>query len=579
LPDYMIPSYFVRLEKIPLTSNGKVDRRALPEPEIVVKEYIAPRNKIEERLVEIWSEVLGIDKEKISVDANFFELGGHSLKATILMSKIHKAFDIKIGIAEVFKSPTIEGIVILLKSSKTDKYKSIGSAPIKDYYPLSPAQRRMYLLNKIKDGDVSDNCFRVIKFRNGFNKVRFVNTVEKLITRHEAFRTSFEIIDNEPVQVIHNNLDSDIRYYTTNIEEEERKIINEFVQPFDLAKAPLLRIGLIEHGWDSDITLLFDMHHIISDGVSFGILLNDFVMLLDGEDLPPLKLQYKDYAHWVNSFQGTKEIENQKLYWLDVFKEKVPVLNLPYDYSRQAVQSYEGRTINFQLNKDLSSRINLFIRKHSMTMQMYLLAAYNILLYKYTGVKDIVVGSPIAGRTHDDLKDIIGYFINTLAIRNKIDENQTFVEYLNTVKDNCLKAYANQEFQFDDLIKSLDINQADLSRSKLFDTMLNFHNETEFDIQNEHVMKKLDGAVYDYEDKTTQFDIIIHVQENDGQIFFSMKYCINLFKHETMESFANNLSRILDIVDKDIIIRIRDIDISQIKSNKEILYPNVSFEI
>ncbi len=278
LPEYMIPSYFVELDRIPLTPNGKVDRKSLPEPKIEAGEqYIAPRNKEERRLAELWSEVLGIRSEEISMDANFFELGGHSLKATILISRIHREFDVRIALGEMFVNPTIEGLSKVIREGLRDEYVKIEVSEKKEYYPLSPAQKRLYILQQMEVRNTSYNLPGIIELGNDVELEKLEEAFKRIITRHESLRTSFEIVNNEPVQKINREVDFKIENYhlksdvrdmdNESITSGVRSVMEKFVRFFDLSKAPLLRVGII-NGESSHSILLFDLHHIITDGIS-----------------------------------------------------------------------------------------------------------------------------------------------------------------------------------------------------------------------------------------------------------------------------------------------------------------------
>ncbi len=304
LPDYMIPSYFVKLNKLPLTSTGKVDRKALPEVDITKSgvEYIAPISDVEKNLVNIWAEVLDIAKEKIGVYHNFFELGGHSLKATKVISNIHKELNVKISLAEFFRRPTIRGLAEYILRAAEESYTSIEVADQKDNYAVSSAQKRLYILQQLTSEGTGYNISTVLRLKGTIHRDKFESVFRELINRHESLRTSFANIDGEIVQIIHPIVDFAVEYYESK-EEEAKTIISNFIRPFDQEKAPLMRAGLIEVAQDDHI-LMVDMHHIISDGTSVMILVKDFMSLYAGEELPKLMIQYKDYAEWQNSKMG-----------------------------------------------------------------------------------------------------------------------------------------------------------------------------------------------------------------------------------------------------------------------------------
>ncbi|MCX7923871.1 MAG: amino acid adenylation domain-containing protein [Clostridia bacterium] len=537
LPDYMIPTYIVMLDKLPLTPNGKIDRKSLPEPSNNIStgvEYEAPQNKIEEKLVDIWREILEVDR--ISISDDFFELGGHSLKATTLVSKIHKEFNVEVPLREIFSTPTIKQIAKRIEDSEVNIYSSISPVETRQYYPVSAAQKRMYILNRL-EGGTSYNMPGAIEIDGELDKKRLEETFEELIKRHEALRTSFEMVEGQPVQRIHETANLKIIYLKAE-EHEVDGIINEFIRPFELNKAPLLRAGVIELSRFRHI-LMFDMHHIISDGTSMGILTSEFIKLYNGKKLPELRIQYKEFSEWQNRLLKSARIREQEEYWLKTFSGEIPVLNIPTDYPRPTRQSFEGDSISIALDSELTGKLTDFAVETGTTTYMVFLAVYNILLYKYTGQEDIVIGSPIAGRPHSDLENIIGMFVNTLPMRNYPSGAKTFREFLGEVKENCLKAYDNQDYQFDELVEKLDVKR-DISRNPLFDTMFIMQN-----IVNDVNIDGLQIKPYNLQNNTAKFDITVSAVEIDGKMQLNFEFCKKLFTKATMEKLANHFGNII----------------------------------
>lgn len=347
LPDYMIPAYYLKMNQFPVTQSGKINRRVLPEPDFVMAgvEYVAPRNEVEKILAHIWADVLSIEVEKIGVYNNFFELGGHSLKATQLISKIYKEFNIKVPIAEIFKSSTVCAIAEYLEGASKDSYRTIDVVKEKEYYSLSSAQKRLYILQKLETG----YNIPTVAILEGEVEVAILDAVfRKLINRHESLRTSFNMVDGQAVQKINDlNLDFAIEYFESTKEDAD-EIIKSFIRPFDLEKAPLFRVGLIKVA-ENEHLLIIDIHHIISDGTSIGIFVSDFMSLYNGEVLPELRIQYKDYAEWQNTERGNALLKSQEEYWLQEFADQIPVLNLPLDYQRPTVQSFAGNRLRFEI--------------------------------------------------------------------------------------------------------------------------------------------------------------------------------------------------------------------------------------
>ncbi len=554
LPEYMIPTYFIQLDKLPLTANGKVDRKALPEPDGSIStgaEYVAPESEIEEKLVSIWSEVLGI--QKVGINDNFFELGGHSLKAINIAAKIHKELNVSVPLKEMFKTPTIKGLATYVESTKQSIYSRIEPVEEREYYPLSSAQKRIYTLQQFEENNISYNIPMVMKLEGELDKTKLEEAFNKLIQRHEALRTSFEVIDGEPVQVVHKEISFEIEY-TEADEEKAGEIATVFVKAFNLSKAPLIRVVLVKIN-DKEHILMIDKHHIISDGVSMGILTKEFIELYDDKELAELRIQYKDFAVWQNELFKSGEIKKQEEYWLKAFEGEVPVLNMPTDYQRPSLQSFEGDNVNLELSEDLTNKLKQIARETGSTMYMVLLSACNVLLSKYSGQEDTVIGSPISGRPHADLQNIMGMFVNTLAMRNYPKSNKTFKEFLVEVKTNSLQAFENQDYQFEELIDKLSISR-DLSRNPLFDVMFTMQNMDAGELQIEGIRFK----PYEIDNKIAKFDMTITAVELKETIMISLNYCTKLFNNQTIQSVGKHLINILNSIAYNTNLRLSEVE-------------------
>ncbi|SFB47227.1 non-ribosomal peptide synthetase, partial [Clostridium frigidicarnis] len=553
LPEYMIPAYFVKLERMPITPNGKLDRRALPKPNLDERltSYEAPRNALEETLVRVWSEILGI--QKIGINDNFFELGGHSLKAMTLISKIHKETNKEVPLKELFKSPTIKGLSKFIEEAEESIYSKIEKVEEREYYEASSAQKRMYIIQGFDKESMAYNMPQVFEIQGSMDKVKIEDAFKKLVQRHEALRTYFEVIDGEIVQKIDKSYEFKLDQEVSNQSIEE--IANDFVKPFDLGKAPLFRVQIVET--QSKNYLLIDMHHIISDGVSISILINEFATIYNGEELEPLKLQYKDFAAWQNNFLKSEEMKKQEEYWINMFKDEIPVLNMPTDYERPAVQSFEGDSVSFEVDKNVALELKELTKKTGTTVHMVLLSAFNILLSKHNGQEDIVIGTPIAGRPHADLQNIMGMFVNTLALRNKPEGDKKYVDFLNEVKENSLKAYDNQSYQLETLIEKLDIVR-DTSRNPLFDIMFNMVDTvTGVDIDLNNMLL----IPCDSENNVAKFDLTLNVMASDEKLSFTIQYCSKLFKKETIERLSNHYIKVLETIINNNEIELDSIDL------------------
>ncbi|WP_338552864.1 amino acid adenylation domain-containing protein [Paenibacillus sp. KS-LC4] len=545
MPGYMIPSYFVQLEKMPLTANGKTDRKALPAPEGSVNtgaEYIAPRTALEEQLVRIWQEVLGT--ERIGVKDNFFDLGGHSLRATALASKLHEEMNINLSLRDVFRLPTIEEMAREMGGMEEKLYASIPLTEEKEYYPVSSAQKRLYILQQLDGAEQSYNMPGIMKLDGILDRERLEEAFRLLIARHETLRTGFVLVDGEPVQRIYPQAELILEHRKVS-DEEAQEAMRHFARAFDLGQPPLLRAGLLELSKESQL-LLLDMHHIISDGVSVDILVEELVRLYGGEELPELRIQYKDYAVWQQSEAQRERLNKQGAYWLSQFSGELPVLELPTDYARPAVQRYDGHTLQFHLDAEKSEGLKRIAAENGATLYMVLLAAYTILLQKYTGQEDIIVGTPIAGRTHGDLQPLIGMFVNTLALRNNPVGDKTFLSYLAEVKETTLGAYEHQDYPFEELVEQLQLTR-DLSRNPLFDTMFSLQS-----LENRaYHLEGLQLALYPNAHLVSKFDLSLDVMEGKGGLECALEYATALYKQETIERLAKHFEQVVAAIVND----------------------------
>jgi tyrocidine synthetase-3 len=556
LPQYMIPSYFVSLDEMPLTPNGKVDRRALPEPELQVGEsYTAPGDEIEKKLVEIWSVVLGIEKEKIGINDNFFHMGGHSLKATILSSRIQQTFNVHLPLGEIFKQPVIRELSTYIKEASEDRYLTIEVTEKKDYYTLSSAQKRLFFLDRLQGNTTPYNLPAVLRVEGELDRFKLKQVFDALIRRHESLRTSFRLLDGEPVQVIHESRQFDLTYMKIG-EESIRGYIDGFIQPFNLDRAPLMRVGLVDFGI-GQLLLLFDMHHIISDGISEAFLVREFLDAYQGKMLPVLSIQYKDYSQWHHRLLDSDGFKKQEEYWLSQFKGELSPLELPTDYPRPSIQSFEGNRVAFHIDSVLSEKMRTIVSDLNTTLYTGLLAVYYILLSRYTGQEDIFVGIPTAGRNRVDIERIIGLFVNTLPVRNYPRGEKTFISFLEDVKVNLLEAYEYQDYPFDVLVDKLDLPR-DYSRNPVFDVLFVSEN---VDIPELEV-EGLKLVPYEFKIQTTHLDLVLYTVEVNDKVTMILEYSAVLFEHSTAEKMAQRYVEVLKQVANNKDIRLKDIKIA-----------------
>ncbi|HLP46713.1 MAG TPA: condensation domain-containing protein, partial [Candidatus Kapabacteria bacterium] len=516
----------------------------------LLNSYVAPRTYMEKSLTQIWQHLTGFDQ--IGIDDNFFDLGGDSLKAITLIARIHKELNVKVSLPELFQTPTIKILAEMIEKLAPlaqSNYAAIEPAEKKEYYHLSPAQKRLYILHRMDEQSTGYNVSFYFLLAGELDKDKLADVFRRLISRHEIFKTSFHMINNEPAQRIWDEVDFEIEICGDKDrgvgagESDVAEIIRNFVRPFDLSGAPLLRVGLLKENVDRHI-LMVDMHHIVSDGVSINIVVNNFMTLYQGKDLPEFRLHYKDFSEWRCSRNREESLEQQKDFWINEFAGEIPVLHLPVDYLRPPVQSFEGNRINFVIEQETTGALNALKLETGGTLFMVLLAIYTIFLAKITNQEDIVVGSPAAGRGHADLEQIPGIFVNTLSFRNYPNGEKTFPGFLAEIKTKVLKAFENQDYQYEDLVEQV-VFKRDAGRNPLFDTM--------FVLQTTGIQElEIPGltlSLYPYENKTSKFDLTLTGVEGEGKLFFTFEYGTKLFKSETIERFIDYFKNIVsDII-------------------------------
>ncbi|MGD2085225.1 MAG: amino acid adenylation domain-containing protein [Candidatus Aminicenantes bacterium] len=577
LPNYMVPSYIQQLDKLPLTSAGKVDRSALPEPGvgIIGVEYTSPVDDVEEKLASIWSDVLNLEKNQIGTGYNFFKLGGHSLKVIRLISGIQKELNIEVPMAEIFKFPTIRALAVYIKGLAKQRYVSVKVAEEKESYALASVQKRLYFLQKMDENATAYNMSSLWLMEGVVDKKRLEGTLKKLIQRHESLRTSFQVIDDEPVQVVHKQVEFEIEGDGSSVNGQGRgevsssikveEILQDFIQPFDLSRAPLLRVRLIKEG-EQRFLFMVDMHHIISDGISVEILIKEFMAFWVCQELPVVKLRYRDYSAWQKQGKQKERIKRQQSYWFKQFEGEVPVLDLPMDYSRPTVQNFAGCTIRFEIDKDEAEALKSLAREQDVTLFMLLLSLYHVFLCKLSGQEDIVVGTPIAGR-HTDFEGVMGMFVNTLALRNFPVEEKTFDQFLGEIKKSTIKAFENQDYLYEDLIELVAVER-DTARNPLFDTMFVRQNRDVLELE----IPELKIQPVDFETHISKFDLSLTAIETERNLLFTFQYCTALFREETIRRFIGHFNKIISTLLGNPWIKISEIEMVNEEEKKRILY-------
>lgn len=538
----------------PAETGAGQTNRLHPRPNLPTQ-YLAPRNLTEQTLTNIWQNLLGIDK--IGIHDDFLALGGDSLKAITVISRIHQQLDVNIPVAEFFNRPFIEKLSQYIDGAEKQGYLSPEPSGKKEYYVLSSAQKRMYILQQVHPNITAYNLPTAVELHEVPDLEKFTGIFRQMIKRHETLRTSFVMLEGGPVQIIKDNVPFEMEIHeSVDDKVEEKKVIVTFVRPFDLSQPPLIRVGMLNTSGGRHI-LMVDMHHITSDAVSFNILLKDFFELYAGNQLLPLRLQYKDFSEWQNNERGNDAVRKQEKYWLEVFAGEIPVLELPTDYKRPQEFDFKGNIVNFTVEKETWKLLDTVAKETETTLSIILSAAYYILLSKYSRQEDIVVGTSNLGRRNIDLQNIIGMFINMLPVRNQPRGDKTFKQFLGEVKENLLAALENQDYQFDELVGALGLER-DPGRNPLFNVVFNMVN-VDVEEVNENQLKV---APYVIKEESTVFDLIFSVHGTKNINLVSFKYSTQLFKKATIEKMSERYVDILNQVLDNIDIKLADIKLS-----------------
>jgi surfactin family lipopeptide synthetase A len=425
-----------------------------------------------EVLSKLWKEALGMTE--IKKEDDFFEKGGDSLGAIMLSSKIKESLKVHFPMSELFHHSTFgkmeKYIHAHLNQKSEDVIEKLG---VQEYYEASSAQKRMYAVNELIEDAIPYNFAAVYKVKGKIDKEKIQNCFSKIVQRHESFRTRFNLVDGEVVQIIEDNVDFKVEFQRI-ANENLNEAIQEHIKPFDLGKAPLLRVASISLNEEEHVMVL-DMHHIIADQSSLDVLLKEIGQIYQGEELPELEIQYKDFAKWQNDFFRSGKMKKQLEFWKKEFEGGIPVLDMYTDYDRPEVMGFEGGKVHFAFENDISDRILAFAKEQGITPYMFMMAALNIMLWKYTNQKEIVIGTPIAGRRHSKLESLVGMFVNTLVIKSELDGNAAIKDYLQYTKEKLVSTYDNQDCQFDMLVEELGVPK-NLSRNPLFDILFNYIN-------------------------------------------------------------------------------------------------------
>ncbi|MFY0566439.1 amino acid adenylation domain-containing protein [Archangium lansingense] len=558
LPEHMVPSTFVVLEQLPLTPNGKINRKALPAPEAsndTAAGYIAPRTPTEEKLASIWSEVLSVPR--VGAEDNFFELGGHSLLATRVLSRLRTAFQVELPVRALFEAPTLSALALKIDEAQSSRSSSRASPLISigrtSDIPLAFSQQRLWFLDQLEPGSPVYNIPSALRFSGRLDTEALRRAFEALVARHESLRTTFSSRDGQPIQVISPTLSIPLEVLDlSDVPASEREARaqelahQETQRPFELAHGPLLRTCLLRLAPDEHV-LLVTMHHIVSDGWSMGVLVREVAALYTAfasgqqPSLPPLPIQYPDFALWQRSWLQGEVLDSQLRYWKQQLSGAPAHLELSTDKPRPPVQTFRGSSIPVSLPKALSESLKSLSTRLGVTPFMTLLAGFQVLLSRYSRQDDISVGSPIAGRRNTEFEGLIGFFINTLVLRSRLSPEASFRELLLQVRDTTLGAYEHQDLPFEKLVEELQ-PQRDLSRPPFFQVMFILQNANSGTLR----LPGLSLHPVEMRSSTAKFDWTLALADTPDGFAGGLEYNTDLFEHDTVARAMEHLRILLE---------------------------------
>ncbi|MDX6183161.1 non-ribosomal peptide synthetase [Flavobacterium sp. Fl-77] len=558
LPKYMVPSHLTQVPQIPLNRNGKTDEKELVKlaksKKEVTRELVLPTTEIEKAVYQIWTELF--DKEYISITDDFFDIGGHSIKAMNLVSMIHKNLDVKIDIGNVFEDRNIKAISETILLAKESYFKEIEALQEQLSYSVSSSQQRFWALSQFQEANKAYTIPSTYVFEGNLDKSALFFAFKTIVARHESFRTSFKENENQELRQIisHENgnftIDCiDLRDRTEN--ELENTIRNLIQVVFNLSEGPLLKVTLVQVQ-DSKWILVCVMHHIISDGLSMEVFIEELLHLYQAHknntptNLKPLRIQYKDFAAWQNEELKDETLQVHKAYWIEKFSGELPVLNLQKSKIRPKIKTYNGDSLTVNIDHTTLQNFKNVLNSENLTLFMGLVSMVNVLIYKYTNQEDIILGSSITGRNHADLEKQIGCFINILPLRCQFSGEDSLVNIFRNVKKLTQEAYEHQIYPFDKLIGDLDLTH-DISRNPLFDSTVVLQNADLDKKINALSNEGLEIALYEkIKASVSRFDISFNFVETINGLEFTLVYNTDIFDevfiHQIQKHFESLLA-------------------------------------
>ncbi len=553
LPKYMIPSFYVHMESFPLTKNGKINKKLLPNPNDFKRAYQSPETETEIKIVNLWEDILNV--QDIGVSDNFFDLGGNSLKLMRLRNEYQKLFNVKINLKDFFSNTTIISHIELISKTELEYYEKIEKVNEGNNYPVSYGQSRLWVLSQFEGASSAYNMPNNITINGEYDVTILRNAIYSTIKRHEVLRTVFIMNDEgELRQSIHpiDDFNFELNYIDYSHKKEKYEEVNAYIQndsflQFDLENGPLFRIALFKIS-DNEHVFYYNIHHIIGDGWSNKVLLKDVFEFYDAykkgtePNLAELKIQYKDYVLWEKENEQKPEFENHKNYWINTLSGNLPLLDLPGQKIRPTQRKYNGHTLGTYISFEKTKALKAFCAQQGGSLFMGVLAVWNILFYKYTSMTDFILGTPVAGRDHADLKDQIGFYMNILALRNKINPQNNFIETFQQVKEGMIKNHEHQSYPFDLLIDNLKIDRR-LDRNPIYDVMISFHNIFDLHRDQEEIEEEV---IIDFGEEKSKLDMLINITDFEETILINLNYDSDLYHQDTIKKLIKDYLLVLD---------------------------------
>jgi len=556
LPHYMIPSYFVRLPSLPMTINGKLDRNALPTPykqtdlEVINDEQAAPSTNTEIILADIWEEVLNV--RPLSRYDNFFDIGGDSMSIIYVANHVTNYFKSNVSLKEVYENPTLNAYALLIDKTLEKSYTPIKhSSPMKDY-PASAGQKRIFLLNDIDNTSIVYNMPGAVKITGKFDIARFKQALNKIINLHATLRTGFYIRNGELRQKTYKNTPIKIGIHKCN-QEALNKTLRKFIQPFEIAHPPLIRVEYVKLD-ETEHVVFIDMHHIISDGISYEMIFKQLSLLYSGAKISPCELHYSDYALWQKEYLLSEAIQNQRDYWLNHLSGELPTLSLRSDHPRKTHQNFKGRRTSIKMPKKFCNEIHKYAKTKGLTTYTVMLGAFYILMARYSGQDDIIIGTPTSGRSRPELLSMIGMFVNTLALRAHPHADKKCTDFLTEIKKIVIDGMINQDYPFELLVNDLKI-QRDLSHNPLFDIFFAY-NTSKLNLTFEKTTVNEIKIPWNI----SKFDLTFDIRDTQSEMHCTVEYS-EIFSTRTAKQMANRYVNILYSIIADDTKTIGQIDI------------------